>query len=104
MKELHDPEDLAAHFSVSGRTVVMFALSTCPYCAAFKPVFDAFAKKKKEGFSFLRVFIDDYDCPLWEKYHIEVTPTVLLFEKGKIVSRLDGRPGEGLNAKDLEKI
>jgi hypothetical protein len=35
---------------------------------------------------------------------VDVVPTVLLFEKGKVIKRLDGTPGAGLNEKQLKKL
>jgi hypothetical protein len=54
----------------------------------------------KHGFdNTLRVYIDDYDNPLWEDYSIEAVPTVVLFDKGRVTRRLEARLGSGLTEK-----
>lgn len=45
--------------------------------------------------------IDEEENPLWDEYSIEIVPTVLFFENGKVVRRLDGKPGRGLAGRDL---
>ena len=44
----------------------------------------------------LHVLLDDYDNPLWDDYDVAAVPTVIVFEEGKVSSRLDGRLGRGL--------
>ena len=51
----------------------------------------------------LHVIVDDYDNPLWEEYSIEAVPTVILFELGTVLKRLDGRLGRGLNEKEFSE-
>jgi hypothetical protein len=43
----------------------------------------------------------DDKASLCEKYSVDIVPTVLLFEKGKVKKRLDGVPGAGLEEKHL---
>ena len=45
--------------------------------------------------------IDEEENPLWEAYKIDIVPTVIFFESGKALRRLDGRAGVGLTGKDL---
>jgi thioredoxin-like negative regulator of GroEL len=77
---------------------ILFYASWCPFSQEFLPVFDSFSKDKTRRCA--RVVIDD-KASLCEKYRIDIVPTVLLFEKGKIKKRLDGVPGEGLTEKKL---
>jgi len=41
---------------------------------------------------------------LCEKYSVDVVPTVLVFEKGAVTERLDGKQGAGLSEKQLMKL
>jgi thioredoxin 1 len=82
------------------KVIVLFYASWCPYCVRFLPVFDSKAADFVFG-STLHVILDDYDNSLWDDYNIEVVPTVIYFEKGKINRRLDGRFGVGLNEKQF---
>ena len=46
--------------------------------------------------------VADYKLRLCEKFSVEVFPTVLFFEEGKVSKRLDGLAGAGLNRQQLE--
>jgi thioredoxin 1 len=80
------------------RVVVLFYASWCPFSQKFLPTFEKYAKDKP--LTCLRIVTDDKPS-LCEKYSIDVVPTVLLFEKGKVRKRLDAVPGAGLNEKQL---
>jgi len=41
---------------------------------------------------------------LWERFSIQAVPTIIAFEKGKIISRRDAKMGVGLNKSDLDSI
>ncbi len=83
------------------KAVVLFYASWCPFSQRFLPVFDKYAKDKT--LACLRVVTDD-KASLCEKYSVDVVPTVLLFEKGKVKKRLDGKPGAGLTEKQLTNL
>ncbi len=44
------------------------------------------------------------ESPLWERFHIEVVPTVMVFSAGSGVFRVDGVAGEGLLPRDVTAI
>jgi hypothetical protein len=50
---------------------------------------------------YMRIIVDDGD-PVTERYGIEVFPTVLYFEKGRLAKRLDGVYHRGLTRGQLE--
>jgi thiol-disulfide isomerase/thioredoxin len=83
------------------RVIVLFYASWCPFSQRFLPVFEKYAKDKPV--TCLRIVTDD-KASLCEKYSVEVVPTVLLFEKGKVKKRLDGVPGVGLEEKHLKNL
>lgn len=84
-----------------GRVFVLFYASWCPFSQRFLPIFEKYAQDNPQNC--LRVKTDD-KAKLCEKYAVDVVPTVLLFEKGKVTRRLDGAPGTGLNEKQLQKL
>ena len=51
-----------------------------------------------------RLSTDDDDNPLWERFSVTPLPTVVAFEKGKIISRRDAKMGIGLVKSDLDYI
>jgi thioredoxin 1 len=80
------------------KLIVLFYASWCPFSQRFLPVFKRYKRSKPE--SCLEVVTDD-KASLCERYSVDVVPTVLIFEKGKVTKRLDGAPGIGLTEKQL---
>ena len=83
------------------RVFVLFYASWCPFSQRFLPIFEKYARDKTQ--MCLQVKTDD-KASLCEKYSVEVVPTVLLFQKGKVKKRLDGVPGVGLEEKQLTNL
>jgi thiol-disulfide isomerase/thioredoxin len=77
---------------------VLFYASWCPFSRRFLPTFEKFAQDRTR--TCLSVVVDD-KASLCEKYSVEVYPTVLVFEKGKVARRLDGVLGVGLSEEQL---
>jgi len=84
-----------------GKAVVLFHATWCPFCRAYRPVFESATQGAK--LEVVEAVIDDESNPIWADHQIEVVPTVFLYEGGKIVKRLDGRPGVGLTKDDLTR-
>jgi thioredoxin len=83
------------------RVFVLFYASWCPFSARFLPIFDKYSQEKTRRC--LRVKIDD-KASLMEEYSVDVVPTVLLFENGTVIKRLDGVAGAGLNEEQLKEL
>ncbi len=79
------------------RIVALVYASWCPFCRNFLPVFEKYADAGELGF----VRVQDDQERIGEKYAVDIFPTVLFFDKGKIAKRLDGEPGVGLSEKQL---
>jgi len=83
------------------KTIVLFYASWCPYCTNFKPTFEAAninnAKK-------MEALVDEDENPLWDRFDIQAVPTMIVFEKGRIVSRRDAKKHIGLTKGDMESI
>jgi thiol-disulfide isomerase/thioredoxin len=93
---------------VSGeKALVMFYADWCPFCQRLKPVFESAitTKTSSNGYKFYESQIndDDNNNPLWDRFSISAVPTLLAFDKGKIISR-DSKTGVGLNESDLDSI
>ncbi len=88
---------LAAH----DRVAVLIGATWCPFCREFFPIFDQHSELNANVFTC--VLLDDQEI-LADKYAVPVVPTVLYFEKGKIVKRLDGVLGVGLHQKQLQSF
>jgi len=83
------------------RLFVLFYASWCPFSMAFLPQYLEHAQQGEP--CYVRILSDDSDAHV-RKYGIQVYPTVLYFEKGKLVRRLDGKHLAGLNRQALEKF
>ena len=89
-------------FIKGSTSVVAFHAGWCPFCRKFMPVFRAFEGKAKVRFA--EAQIDDDDNPLWDRFKVEVVPTMVAFEGGKQIARRDGKSGMGLSDKDIESL
>lgn len=85
-----------------GSWAVLFLANWCPFCRSFRPLFERF-----DGAGAFRTAVADVTdegSPLWDRFRIEVVPTLLAFRDGAILHRIDGIPMEGLAASDLEDL
>jgi thiol-disulfide isomerase/thioredoxin len=101
MSKIDVEYDLDEALKAKPRVFVLFYASWCPFSQKFLPIFEKYARENPENC--LRIKTDD-KAKLCEKYSVDVVPTVLLFEKGRVTRRLDGAPGAGLNEKQLKKL
>ena len=98
MEVFNNKDELEKYVRESRRALILFCASWCPFCREFFPTFDKLVAK--DDFDMVvRVYIDDYDNPLWEDYRIEAVPMVMLLEKGKVKGRIDSMLGSGLSEK-----
>lgn len=98
--EVSEKRDLDAFLKQNSQVLALFCSSWCPFCRSFFPAFN----KEITIFSFgqvIHVYLEDYDNPLWEEYSVEAVPTVILFERAEVSSRLDAKLGAGLNEKQF---
>ncbi len=81
--------------------VALFHARWCGFCSSFLPTFRGV---RADGFRLVEVDISDYDSPLWDTYGIEIVPTLIAFDQGVVIDRVDGRFMSGLSEDDLERI
>jgi thiol-disulfide isomerase/thioredoxin len=93
------PGELDEAIRTRDKLMVLFYASWCPFSRAFLKVYVEQAASGDPCYA--RIIVDEGD-PLVEKYAIEVFPTVLFFEKGRLVRRLDGGYHRGLSQGQLE--
>lgn len=84
-----------------GRRAVVFAADWCPFCREFLP---RFAPLGTDDARPLFADLSDLDSPLWDRFHVDVVPTVIVFQDGIAVARVDGVSGEGIDSAGLERI
>jgi thioredoxin 1 len=93
------PEELEEAIRTRDKLMVLFYASWCPFSQAFLPTFVRHAASGDPCYA--RIIVDEGD-PLVEKYAIEIFPTVLFFEAGRLVRRLDGGYHRGLSQDQLK--
>lgn len=101
MSELDERVDLHEFLKGRKRVYALFYASWCPFSQRFLPIFLKHSKDEPE--SCIRIMVDDREN-FCEEFGIEVFPTVILFEEGKVSRRLDGVPGAGLSEKQLKDL
>jgi len=89
--------DLEQALQEKDRVIAMVYVSWCPFCRRVLPVFE---KQTHEAERHLLLVTDDEEH-IADFYGIDVFPTLILFEKGLVVKRLDGKPGIGLSDKQI---
>jgi len=73
---------------------ILFYAAWCPFSQRFLPIFEKCTKDAP--YECYLMDIDDYPH-LCERYAIEVYPTIIFFENGKAIERIDGIKGVGLH-------
>jgi len=96
---LQSDAELDAAIASREKFMVLFYASWCPFSQAFLGTYLKHADAGDPCYA--RIVVDD-DHPLTDKYSIQVFPTVLFFEKGQLVRRLDGIYHRGLTQGQLE--
>jgi thioredoxin-like negative regulator of GroEL len=91
--------DLEAAVGSRDKLMVLFYATWCPFSRSFLKIYTRHAAAGDPCYA--RFVIDDAD-PIVAKYGIEIFPTVLFFDKGELVRRLDGVYHRGLSRGDLE--
>jgi len=89
--------DLEGALQEKDRVIAMVYASWCPFCRRVLPVFEKQAREEERNL----LLVADDEERIADLYGIDVFPTLILFEKNQIVKRLDGKPGIGLNDKQI---
>jgi thioredoxin-like negative regulator of GroEL len=95
VNNLHDLEQA---LQAKDRVIAMVYVTWCPFCRRALPVFEKQARES-QGRELLLV-TDDKEA-VADLYGIDIFPTLILFDKGQIVKRLDSQPGVGLSDKQI---
>ena len=84
-----------------GVVVVAFLADWCPHCDRFLPEVERLAG---EGLTVLRADVSDEESPLWDRFRVEIVPTLLVFRHGSEIFRADGTPGVGLRRAEVDGV
>ena len=82
------------------RLIVLVYASWCPFCKKFLPVFKQYAASNPN----LYLMLQDDDEKMAIPYAVNIYPSILFFNNGVITQRLDGVPGNGLQAEQFKQF
>ena len=83
------------------KTLVLFYADWCPYCTNFKLTFEEMNSSNLQKKAAL---VNEDENPLWDRFNIQVIPTMISFQNGKILTRRDAKKGIGLTRTDMESL
>ncbi|MCI4324086.1 MAG: thioredoxin family protein [Thermoplasmata archaeon] len=86
----------------AGTWVVAFVADWCPFCDEFLPRYTA--RRPPVGARLALADLTDVESPLWDRFRVDVIPTVLIFEDGREIARKDGVLGVGLGDPELDSV
>jgi thiol-disulfide isomerase/thioredoxin len=95
-------DNAEAAIEKSESVVMLFFARWCPFCRAFKSSFAGLASSSNGDFG--EIDISDEESEYWDKYDINIVPTLIAFSRGKVTARRDGRPHIGLRESDLKGL
>ena len=98
---INNEEELGTILKMKDHIFILFYAPWCPFSRQFLAVFEKCSKDT--SMQCYRMMVDEYPA-LCDKYHIEVFPTVLFFEQGKVSKRLDGIHGVGLSEQQFRGL
>lgn len=102
MERLSASDFTDKHLDRPGRWAVCFLADWCPFCQDFRPKFEAFTPPANVRMA--RVDVTDLESPLWERFGVDVVPTLATIIDGELTWRRDGLLGRGLSEKDLADL
>jgi thiol-disulfide isomerase/thioredoxin len=100
MKESKE-DNLEQILETKDKAYVLFYASWCPFSRRFLPIFEEYAKQHPQDCISIMI---DFKPDLCNRYEVNYYPTVLLFKKGKVKTRLEATPGAGLTKKQFTEL
>jgi thioredoxin 1 len=101
VSEIDGEEKLNQLIKNQNSIYVLFYATWCHFSQRFLPIYTKCTANHPTPCT--RIALDDLP-ELCDKYSIDIYPTVLLFQNGEVVKRLDGSPGAGLTEGQLKKL
>jgi len=102
LEVLHPTDFLGGRLDRPGTAVVCFGATWCPVTRRFLPRFLALNGRVRG--TLMIADISDRDDPLWDVFHIRITPSILVFDDGALRTRIDGRRMIGITSAALARF
>lgn len=97
----HEADQLRARLAKGDATLVLLRSTICPYGAAFRQAFFEIAKAR--GLAATDLLVVEGDAAQWDAWGMRISPTVLRYQGGREVARLEGKPLLGLTRKAFQR-
>jgi thioredoxin-like negative regulator of GroEL len=98
---INTEQDLESILKKKESMFILFYAPWCGFSQRFLPIFEKCALGTSR--QCYRMMIDELPR-LCERYQIEVYPTVIFFENGKPIHRIDGGQGIGLSEQQFREL
>jgi thioredoxin-like negative regulator of GroEL len=98
---INTEQDLESILKKKESMFILFYAPWCGFSQRFLPIFEKCALDTSWQCYWMMV---DKFPQLCESYQIEIYPTIIFFENGKPVHRLDGDVGMGLNEQQFREL
>jgi len=100
--EILDEDELADRIEEPDPVAVFFYADWCGFCRAFAPSFPQ--RVETLDVDAVASNISDESDPRWTRFDIDIVPTLIGFADGQETARVDGRPGQGLEPEDVDRL
>ncbi|HKW04075.1 MAG TPA: thioredoxin family protein [Nitrososphaerales archaeon] len=82
--------------------IAVFEAKWCGFCRRFNELLKNFLPTNPPDAQLDVIDTDSGDGSLWEKFQIDIVPTIIVFKEGREIFRRNGVSMRGLNQGDLE--
>lgn len=95
-------DELTDRIDEADPVAVFFYADWCGFCRAFA---GSFTDRVDElGVDAVAANLSDRSDPRWSTYDVDIVPTLVAFADGEELARVDGRPGQGLEPEDVDRL
>lgn len=102
--EVYTTEDIDTLSSGETPLALLFILDGCPFCLNFIPHFETYMQENQFTYTYGIFNSETEEESIVEEYNVSVFPTIIVFENGKEIKRIEGTKDEGLDEGELEAL
>lgn len=95
-------EDFQKELASRDRVVVLYHADWCPFSRAFLPSFEA--AEPESSVPLARTNLHHPQDPRWDDARVHVVPTLVYYEHGEELERVEAKRGRGLDLGEFEQF
>jgi thioredoxin 1 len=99
-----EKDEFEKDLKLPGERIVLFAADWCGYCRRFISLLSNYKGSEGASREIIIVNVESGDGSLWDKYKVDLVPTLVVFKDGKETFRRGARPSVGLRESDLKDV